>query len=233
MEKQLKLFGSVPSKKTKTIIIKSSKKPAAKKPATKKPAAKKPATKKPAFKGSKKPSSQDKKPARDAIKTAPAKQPATPAITLVVFVDGAARGNPGHAGAGVYITTQDRVSLIRKGYYLLHKTNNQAEYMALILACLHVQELIKHEPSTRVIFNSDSQLLVRQIQGLYKVRNEVLITLHRVALKLLRNINYSIRHVMREENTNADKLANFGVDKKIKITQAMAGALSALGVTVD
>jgi ribonuclease HI len=221
MENQLKLFSSVPSKKTKTISLKSSKKPA---------------TKNQAFKSSKKPDSKDKKKTDSIIKlptTKELKQPSTPSITLIVFVDGAARGNPGPAGAGVYITTQDRISLLRKGYYLVHKTNNQAEYIALILACLHVQELIKNEPTTRVIFNSDSQLLVRQIQGLYKVRNEVLITLHRVALKLLRNINYSIRHVMREENTNADKLANFGVDKKVKITQAMAAELSALGVNVD
>lgn len=181
-------------------------------------------------------SSKDKKVVESILTQVPEKETKTTPphpITLMVFVDGAARGNPGPSGAGIYITTQDRVPLIKKGYYLRHKTNNQAEYLALILACLHIQALIKNEPATRVIFHSDSQLLVRQIQGMYKVKNEILIILHQVAQKLLRQIPYSIKHVMREENINADKLANLGVDKKVKITQAMAGALSALGITVD
>lgn len=156
-----------------------------------------------------------------------------PQIVLHVFVDGAARGNPGPSGAGVYITTKDRVPLIKKGYYLKHKTNNQAEYLAFILACLHVQTLIQHEPNTRIIFHSDSQLLVRQIQGMYKVKNEVLIGLHQCAQKLLRTMLYTITHVAREDNTNADALANLGVDKRTKIPQAMAVLLEKLGVIVD
>ncbi len=154
-------------------------------------------------------------------------------VILHVFVDGAARGNPGAAGAGVYITTHDRVPLIKKGYYLKHKTNNQAEYLALILACLHIQELVKREPNTRVVFHSDSQLLVRQIQGVYKVKNEILIGLHQAALKLLRPIFYTITHVAREANAHADKLANLGVDKRGKISQAFVSALEAHGVTID
>ncbi|MBM3886404.1 ribonuclease HI family protein [Candidatus Dependentiae bacterium] len=153
--------------------------------------------------------------------------------TVLVFVDGAARGNPGPAGAGIYIATQNRVPLIKKGFYLQHKTNNQAEYLAFIIACLFVQNLIKNEPSTQVVFHSDSQLLVRQIQGIYKVKNEGLLALYAVAKNLLQKFSYSIVHVMREENTNADKLANIGVDKKIKITQDIAGALSAFGITID
>lgn len=154
-------------------------------------------------------------------------------IVLHVFVDGAARGNPGPSGAGIYITTQDRVPLIKKGYYLRHKTNNQAEYLAFILACLHVLELIKHEPDTRIVFHSDSQLLVRQIQGIYKVKNETLIGLNHLAHKLLRSMLYTITHVDRESNTHADKLANLGIDKRGKISQAMACALEAHGVTID
>lgn len=154
-------------------------------------------------------------------------------VVLHVYVDGAARGNPGPSGAGVYIATQDRVPLIKKGYYLKHKTNNQAEYLALILACLHVQELVKREPNTRVVIHSDSQLLVRQIQGIYKVKNDILIGLHQAALKLLRSVFYTITHVAREANTNADKLANLGVDKKGKISQAFTSALEAHGITID
>lgn len=162
------------------------------------------------------------------------KTPATAKIVVLhVFVDGAARGNPGPAGAGVYIATQAHVPLIKKGYFLKHKTNNQAEYLALILACLHVHELVKREPNTRVVFHSDSQLLVRQIQGIYKVKNEILIGLHQAAMKLLRSIFYTITHVAREANTNADKLANLGVDKRGKISQAFVSALEAHGITID
>lgn len=161
------------------------------------------------------------------------KPKAVPQIVLHVFVDGAARGNPGPSGAGVYITTKDRVPLIKKGYYLRHKTNNQAEYLAFILACLHVQTLIQNEPNTRIVFHSDSQLLVRQIQGIYKVKNEVLIGLHQCAQKLLRSMLYTITHVAREDNTSADALANLGVDKRGKIPQAMAVILEKLGVIID
>lgn len=154
-------------------------------------------------------------------------------VVLHVFVDGAARGNPGPAGAGVYITTQDHVPLVKKGYYLYHKTNNQAEYLAFILACLHIQELIKHEPETRVVFHSDSQLLVRQIQGIYKVKNEGLIPLHQIAQKFLRTILFTITHVERELNKSADKLANLGIDKRAKISQAMASTLETHGIRID
>jgi ribonuclease HI len=175
------------------------------------------------------------KTASPSIKPLPEKKNPAPApkITLLVFVDGAARGNPGPSGAGVYIATQNRIPLVRKGYYLKHKTNNQAEYLALILACIHVQTLIKNEPTAHVIFHSDSQLLVRQIQGIYKVKNEILITLHHVAKELLGHIPYSIMHVERELNTNADTLANLGVDKKGKIPQAVASTLEAHGITIE
>lgn len=157
----------------------------------------------------------------------------TPNVTLLVFVDGAARGNPGQSGAGIYITTQDKVPLIKKGYYLKHQTNNQAEYLALILACIHVNSLIKNEPETHVIFHSDSQLLVRQIQGIYKVKNEILIQLHKIARDLLKSIPYSIVHVEREFNVHADKLANLGIDKKVKIPQAVANVLQLHDVIIE
>lgn len=188
----------------------------------------------------KKPSTATKQPPASSSTEKPANAPAkqsgnktVPQIVLHVFVDGAARGNPGPSGAGVYITTKDRVALIKKGYYLKHKTNNQAEYLAFILACLHVQNLIQHEPNTRIIFHSDSQLLVRQIQGMYKIKNDVLIGLHNCAQKLLRPMLYTITHVAREDNTSADALANLGVDKRTKIPQAMAVLLEKLGIIID
>jgi ribonuclease HI len=164
-----------------------------------------------------------------------AKKPPLPKkrITLLVYVDGAARGNPGPSGAGVYIATQDNVPLVKKGYYLHHKTNNQAEYLAFIFACLHIHTLIKNEPPTHIIFHSDSQLLVRQIQGIYKVKNEILIGLHFAAQKLLNMLHFSIVHVDRESNTVADHLANLGVDKKTKVSQAMAAELAALGIKIS
>lgn len=153
-------------------------------------------------------------------------------IVLLVFVDGAARGNPGPAGAGVYITTKDKAPLVKKGYYLGHKTNNQAEYLAFILACVHVRDLVKNDPNTRVIFHSDSQLLVRQIEGIYKIKNEILVALNQIAHKLLRSIFYTITHVERESNSQADKLANVGIDKRGKVSPSVAATLEEVGIKI-
>lgn len=135
---------------------------------------------------------------------------------IQIFVDGAARNNPGPAGAGVYITYGKDI-LVKRGFYIGSKTNNQAEYLALALAIfLTRQEIEKNkiqEPNLSVA--SDSELLVKQMQGLYKVKNPELKKIKALATSLLSDISYSIRHVMREKNTIADALANIGIDKKI------------------
>jgi len=134
-----------------------------------------------------------------------------------IFVDGASRNNPGASGAGIYIIKNDRV-VEKLGYYLGIKTNNQAEYLALIIGLLFLKEKIA--PQDLVMIYSDSQLLVRQIEGAYKVRNPLLLPLYGVVKKLLVPMKYDIAHVMREDNSNADALANLGIDKKILLKSA-------------
>ncbi len=160
-------------------------------------------------------------------------KPAVDSVRLTVFIDGAARGNPGPAGAGIFITTQDKKATLKKGYHLRKKTNNQAEYLALVLALIHVQKIVEDKNVTHVTIHSDSELLVKQIQGVYSVKNPALKVLHGVARKLLEPLRYSISHVERALNEEADSLANMGIDRKAKIPQAMTNILLAHGITID
>ncbi len=131
--------------------------------------------------------------------------------TWTIFIDGAARNNPGKAGAGVLIK-KDEKSVTAKGFYLGVKTNNQAEYLALLLALFFITHAAQPDDIIRII--SDSQLLVKQFRGEYKVRNEKLKPLHMVAQELARGYPIEITHVMREDNEEADALANEGIDKE-------------------
>lgn len=133
-----------------------------------------------------------------------------------LFVDGAARNNPGPAGAGLYIE-KDGEPFLKKGFYLGKKTNNQAEYMALLLGIFFIKQHI-HEHDTLLIV-SDSQLLVRQLQGLYRIKNQDLVALYQCATRLLDRMKYGVDHVLREHNKVADAMANEGIDKKIPVPQ--------------
>ena len=129
-----------------------------------------------------------------------------------LFVDGASRNNPGPAGAGIYIE-KDSMLFVKEGYYLGLKTNNQAEYLALLLGLFILQEHIHADDL--VIIISDSKLLVEQIIGNYKVKNPHLQSLYAVCKRYLHNLNFSIKHVLRNHNISADEMANYGVDNKI------------------
>jgi ribonuclease HI len=138
--------------------------------------------------------------------------------TWTVYVDGAARGNPGPAGAGIWVVSGDE-AIIKKGIYLGHKTNNQAEYLALALALYFVHTYCKEHdlplPALHII--SDSELLIKQCKGIYKVKNDALKLLKGFIDSMLIGIRHSFSHVLRENNKNADSMANTGVDKKIKM----------------
>jgi ribonuclease HI len=129
-----------------------------------------------------------------------------------LYIDGAARNNPGESGAGVYLL-QDGVPKIKQGVYLGIKTNNQAEYIALLLGLFYVRQYIC--PYDRLLIKSDSELLVRQMNGVYSVKNKELAQLYACAQQLLKDTKYSIIHVIRSANKIADNLANKGIDKKI------------------
>ncbi|MBS1986518.1 ribonuclease HI family protein [Candidatus Dependentiae bacterium] len=126
-------------------------------------------------------------------------------------VDGASRNNPGPSGAGVHIVRDDLVAQTY-GVFLGKKTNNEAEYLALLLGLFELKKLLQH--GDLVVIISDSQLLVRQINGLYKVKEPRLQQLHALAKKLLSDMHYNVSHVLREDNTAADALANKGIDTK-------------------
>lgn len=128
-----------------------------------------------------------------------------------LFIDGASRGNPGPAGAGIVIKKENTV-VQEEGYHLGVKTNNQAEYYALLLGIWLVKKLMHADD--QLIITSDSQLLVRQLQGLYKVKDAELHKLFTVAKQLLTGVSCQVRHVLREQNKEADAMANKGIETK-------------------
>jgi len=128
-----------------------------------------------------------------------------------LYVDGASRNNPGPSGAGIYLL-KDNMVIEKQGYFLGVKTNNEAEYLALILGMFLLRQFVT--TSDEVFIISDSQLLIRQLQGKYRVRTDTLKPFHAVAYTLISAINPQMMHVLRAENTEADKLANLGIDKK-------------------
>jgi ribonuclease HI len=129
---------------------------------------------------------------------------------LVAHSDGGARGNPGPAGYGVVIQDETGRKVAALSEYLGSQTNNFAEYQGLIAA---LEYAIKHGPKALKLI-SDSELLVRQVKGIYKVKNPTLQDLHARAKELIRQLEwFSIGHAMREHNQEADRLANEAMDK--------------------
>lgn len=128
-----------------------------------------------------------------------------------LFVDGASRNNPGPSGAGIYIE-KNGIAEIKEGYYVGIKTNNQAEYLALIFGLFMLAEHVQDGDAVRIV--SDSQLLVRQLTGEYKVRHSHLQPLHAICKALMEKFDATIMHVLREQNTQADAMANHGIDVK-------------------
>jgi ribonuclease HI len=129
---------------------------------------------------------------------------------LVAHSDGGARGNPGPAGYGVVIKDESGGKVAALSEYLGHQTNNFAEYQGLIAA---LEYAIEHGPKALKVI-SDSELLVRQIKGIYKVKNAVLQDLHGRAKELTAQLDwFSIGHAFREQNQEADRLANEAMDK--------------------
>jgi len=131
----------------------------------------------------------------------------------VLYIDGASRGNPGLAGAGIFLSKNSEV-VAKNSYFLGTKTNNQAEYYGLVYGLKVFKEQVL-TPKDQLTIYSDSELLVRQMKGIYKIKNVDLKKLYEDALTLLCGIDYKIEHIRREKNTIADDLANRAFDKKI------------------
>ena len=129
---------------------------------------------------------------------------------LVAHSDGGARGNPGPAGYGVVINDETGRKVAALSEYLGHQTNNFAEYQGMIAA---LEYALEHGPKALKLI-SDSELLVRQIKGIYKVKNPTLQDLHARAKELIKRLEwFSIGHALREHNQEADRLANDAMDK--------------------
>jgi len=129
---------------------------------------------------------------------------------LVAYSDGGARGNPGPSGYGVVIKDEAGRKVAALSQYLGHQTNNFAEYQGLIAALEYA--VANGHKALKVI--SDSELLVRQIKGIYKVKNTALQDLHGRAKELIAQLAwFSIGHVLRGHNEEADRLANAAMDK--------------------
>ena len=137
-----------------------------------------------------------------------APKPAVPAHTA--HVDGGARGNPGPSGYGVAIQDAAGNPVAELSEYLGHHTNNYAEYQGLIAALRYAAD--KQLKALKVV--SDSELMVRQMKGIYKVRHPELRKLYDEAQGLVRRLeHFEIRHAMREQNQIADRLANQAMDR--------------------
>jgi ribonuclease HI len=130
---------------------------------------------------------------------------------LHLHIDGASRGNPGEAGFGVHVTSPTGAEVASLYGYLGRASNNVAEYQAL----LHALRYALARGSRRVRVFSDSELVVRQMSGQYRVKHPDMLDLHRQARALLgRFERVDITHVRREQNKDADRLANQALDEK-------------------
>jgi ribonuclease HI len=133
-----------------------------------------------------------------------------PGREWLLMVDGASRGNPGEAGSGAVIFDEAGKTVGELTRYLGRATNNVAEYEGLLMGLEEVLRL----GGRRLRVESDSELLVRQMNGLYRVKDEKLSRLHQKAQALLRRLDaYRILHVRREQNRIADRLANQAIDE--------------------
>jgi ribonuclease HI len=132
---------------------------------------------------------------------------------LAIYIDGASRGNPGPAGVGVVIFGPEGETLTEEHLYIGEATNNVAEYRALLLALQKAREM----GATKVQVFTDSELLFRQMEGVYRVRNSKLIALFRGAISLSKEFQrFKLQHILRSENKRADLLANLAVDAGIR-----------------
>ena len=133
-------------------------------------------------------------------------------MTVLAFTDGASRGNPGESGIGVVLKDAEGGTIQSTFGYIGTATNNIAEYKAL-LACLALAEKIDCD---HLVVHSDSELMVRQMKGEYKVKNASLKQCIQEVREKLKgaSFRFEIKHIDREQNREADDLANLGIDSK-------------------
>jgi ribonuclease HI len=135
-------------------------------------------------------------------------------VKVIVHVDGGARGNPGPAAAACVVSDPDGIVLEERAQLLGSLTNNVAEYRALLLGLERARAL----GATEVEVVGDSELIAKQVQGLYKVKHEAMRPLHREAMAALGGFErWAIRTVPRARNADADALVNAALDGKLSV----------------
>ena len=144
--------------------------------------------------------------------------------TITIRFDGGSRGNPGPAGIGVVLLAQDKTPLVTLGRFIGRATNNVAEYKALIAGLEEAKKL----GAKKVLVCGDSELIVRQMNGEYRVKNADLRPLYEEAQDLISEFDEArIEHNYREDNSLADKLANLAMDRKRDVTDVDESPLEA------
>jgi ribonuclease HI len=132
-------------------------------------------------------------------------------LRLIAYADGGSRGNPGKAACGVLVTDADGAELLRRAKTIGKATNNVAEYEGVLYAL----ELCRELGATDVVLRLDSELVVRQLEGRYKVKDAKLAKLHARAREAATMfVHFHVEHVPRAENKIADQLANAALDGK-------------------
>lgn len=133
---------------------------------------------------------------------------------MILFIDGASRGNPGQAGIGFILFDNKDNIILQQAYLINDSTNNIAEYASLLVALYTIK---KNNITKSLIIKSDSLLLVNQCNKLYKIKNKNLKIAYDLLIRNFFDIDMTFIHIKREFNFYADKLANRGIDEKIKL----------------
>lgn len=142
-------------------------------------------------------------------------------MTFSIFTDGGSRGNPGPAASGVYIVAADGTEVYSLGKPLGETTNNVAEYTAVLLAC---EWLKKQSGVQSASFFLDSELVCRQLNGVYKIKSEGLKSLYYTIQEYREKFGFPtvFSHIPREKNKKADALVNMALDKNLLVSYALS-----------
>ncbi|MDO8573202.1 MAG: ribonuclease HI family protein [Candidatus Daviesbacteria bacterium] len=136
-------------------------------------------------------------------------------MKLIIYTDGASRGNPGHASYGFTISDEKGKLIFEEGKYIGIATNNVAEYMAVLEALRYIKKSLSKQ-TLQIELYADSKLVVEQLSGRFKVKSPHLKPLIEQIQILKMELGGAIHnHVPREKNTEADRLANLALDTRI------------------
>jgi ribonuclease HI len=144
--------------------------------------------------------------------------------TITIEFDGGSRGNPGPAGIGVVLRSQDGTPVVTLGRFIGRATNNVAEYRALIIGLERAKQL----GVSKIAIRGDSELIIKQMRGEYRVKNADLRDLYEEAQSLIHQFDKArLEHNLRDKNKLADKLANLAMDRRKDVTDASESPIDA------